>query len=87
MLYFKFANVGSREIRSNSRYGFGSALTQLVHLKLAASARRVFLLLWCAWQAVAFGFQADGFEVPQMEVAAQIWRPTAVRAFFQGPEG
>src|SRR5437773_12116728 len=32
------------------------------------------------------GFRADVFEAPTVQAGAQIWRPTAVRAFFDGPE-
>jgi hypothetical protein len=34
----------------------------------------------------ASGFRAEVFEAPTVQAGAQIWRPTAVRAFFEGPE-
>ena len=38
-------------------------------------------------QVVESGFQADLFQAPPVELAAQILRPTAVRTFFEGREG
>ena len=41
--------------------------------------------LWRARQAVDSGFQPEASEAPPVELAAPIWRPIAVRFFFQGP--
>ena len=32
------------------------------------------------------GFRAEVFEAPTVQADAQIWRPTAVRAFVEGRE-
>jgi hypothetical protein len=56
-------------------------------LKPAGVARPAFLFsLWLARQSV-FDFQAHAFEASPVDPAAQIWRPTAVQTFFDGPEG
>ena len=34
----------------------------------------------------ASGFRAEVFEAPTVQAGAQIWRPTAVRAFVEGRE-
>ena len=41
--------------------------------------------LWRARQPVDSGFQPEASEAPPVELAAPIWRPIAVRFFFQGP--
>jgi hypothetical protein len=44
-----------------------------------------FFWIWQLRQAVDAGFQAEALKAAP--VAAKIWRPTAVRTFFAGPEG
>ena len=54
-------------------------------LKSAASARRVFLLIWQARQSAGSLSPAAGFEVRPKESAGKIDWPTAVHTVFEGP--
>jgi hypothetical protein len=65
---------------------FGPALTPPVQASSPPLQPGGFCFwLWRARQAVDSGFRPEVSEAPPVELAAQIWRPTAARAFFQGP--
>jgi hypothetical protein len=72
----------------SSDEGQGVGLRSRAHtvgsdLKPAELSRRVSSLIWQVRQPVDPAFQVLAFSE---EPAAQIWRPIAVRTFFEGPE-
>jgi hypothetical protein len=68
-------------LRSRVSHAAGEDLSQLFQ------PGRLSFWFWLAPPALDSGFRADGFEVLPMRPAGQVWRATAVRTFFEGPEG